>query len=435
MNITMIGTGYVGLVTGTCFAEKGFNVTCVDLNEDKINKLHNNIMPIYEPGLDKLVEKNVADNRLSFTTDLKSAVSKSDLVFICVGTPENKETGHADMKYVYGAAKEIGEALQGFTVIVDKSTVPVGTGDAVEKIIKETNPNADFAVASNPEFLREGSAISDFLNPDRVVVGTDNEKAKSMLANLYKWASDEGFSVMFTARRTAELIKYAANAFLAMKITYINEIADLCENVEANVEDVALGIGLDSRIGKKFLQAGPGYGGSCFPKDTMALVRTSEQFNSPIKLIQKTTELNEARKLNMVGKIKKAFNGDVKGKDIAILGLTFKANTDDMRESCSTVIIPELAKLGANIKAYDPQGMEEAKHLIKADITYCDSKEEALKNADGLVILTEWDEFKNLSVKEVTDLMKGNLFIDLRNLYDDKIMKQDSKIKYVSLGR
>lgn len=435
MNITMIGTGYVGLVTGTCFAEKGFNVTCVDLDEKKIGKLKNNIMPIYEPGLDKIVEKNVKDNRLFFTTDIDSAVKDSDLVFICVGTPTNKDTGHADLKYVHAAAAQIANSLTGFTVIIDKSTVPVGTGDDVEQIIKNTNPNADFAVASNPEFLREGSAISDFLNPDRVVVGTENPKAVKLMSELYQWAEDDGFEVMFTARRTAELIKYAANAFLAMKITYINEIADLCENVGANVKDVATGIGLDTRIGEKFLQAGPGYGGSCFPKDTLALVRTSEQYSSLVELIKKTTELNETRKLKMVDKIVKAFNGDINGKTIAVLGLTFKANTDDMRESCSTVIIPELVKLGANIKAYDPQGMEEAKHVIKADIAYCENKETALKDADGLVILTEWSEFKNLSVKEVAGLMKGDLFIDLRNLYNLADMNSQSDVKYISLGR
>lgn len=433
MRIAMIGSGYVGLVSGACFSEFGINVVCVDKDEKKIKDLENGIIPIYEPGLDKLVKDNYEAKRLSFSTNLKEAVKDVDAIFIAVGTPTRRGDGHADLSYVYKASEEIAEAIEGYTVIVNKSTVPVGTGKEVEEIIKKTNPNADFDVVSNPEFLREGSAIGDFMRPDRVVIGTESDRAKDVMRKLYRVLYLIETPIVFTSRETSELIKYASNAFLAMKISYINEIADLCEKVNANVHDVAKGMGLDGRIGNKFLHPGPGYGGSCFPKDTLALVKTAEQYESPISLIEATININDNRKVAMAEKIIKACQGDVKGKNIAILGLTFKPNTDDMRDSASLVIVPKLVEQGANVSVFDPQGMEEAKKQISG-VKWCESSYETMENADALVILTEWNEFRTLQIEEVKKQMKGNVVVDLRNIFDTKDMR-DEGFEYVSIGR
>ena len=404
MRIVMIGSGYVGLVSGACFADFGHDVVCVDKDAGKIDKLKAGGIPIYEPGLDALVAKNVAAGRLSFTTDLAGPVGEAEVVFIGVGTPTRRGDGHADLSYVYGAAKEIAAALKRFTVVVTKSTVPVGTGDEVERIIRETNPAAEFAVASNPEFLREGAAIEDFKRPDRIVVGIEDERARGPMEQVYRPLYLNKAPVLFTRRRTSELIKYAANAFLAMKITFINEVADLCEKVGADVQEVSRGIGLDNRIGGKFLHAGPGYGGSCFPKDTLALVKTAQDYDSPLRLIETTVAVNDTRKRAMARKVIAAMGGDVHGKTIAILGLTFKPNTDDMREAPSIAIIQALQDAGATVRAYDPEGMEAARPMLE-NVTYVRSAYEAADGAAAVVIVTEWDAFRALDLPRLKALM------------------------------
>ncbi len=433
MNIVVIGTGYVGLVSGTCFAEFGFNVTCVDKIAEKITKLQQGIVPIYEPALDDMVKRNIKAGRLSFSCDLKDALKNSDVVFIAVGTPTKKDDGCADLQYVYASAKEIALSLDDrYRLIVVKSTVPVGTGRKVAQIIKVNNEKANFDMASNPEFLREGSAIEDFMHPDRVVIGTDTEKAQKIMAKLYEPLSKDNVPLLFTEIETSELIKYTANAFLAMKITFINEISDLCEKCGANIRDVAKGIGLDSRIGSKFLQAGPGYGGSCFPKDTLALIQIGKEYSSPIRSIETVVSINEKRKKDMAYRIIDALGGSVEGKDIAVLGVTFKPNTDDMREAPALDILPILTKAGAKLKAYDPKGMDEAAKLLK-DIEWTASSSEALKDADALVILTEWEEFYKITPTDLKKLMKGKTIIDLRNVMDLKAMK-DEGFTYSCIG-
>ena len=431
MRIAMIGTGYVGLVSGACFSEFGHHVTCVDKDSGKIDRLNAGSIPIFEPGLKAVVADNVKAGRLSFSGDLASSVKDADAVFIAVGTPSRRGDGHADLSYVFGAAEEIAAALDGYTVIVTKSTVPVGTGRKVEDIIKRIRPDADFDVASNPEFLREGSAIEDFRRPDRIVCGTLSERARERLRELYRPLFLNETPMLFTSRETSELIKYAANAFLATKITFINEMADICEAVGANVQEVARGIGLDGRIGSKFLHAGPGYGGSCFPKDILALIRTAAEAGAPSRIVEAVARVNDDRKERMAEKIEKAFGG-VKGKTIAVLGLTFKPNTDDMRDAPSLVIVPKLKELGARLKAYDPEGMDEARKLL--DIEYCADAYTALDGADGVVILTEWNEFRALDVGRMKQLLKRPLMVDLRNIYRPEEMERDG-FSYVSVGR
>lgn len=436
MNITIIGTGYVGLVSGTCFAEFGVNVTCVDKDEEKIRNLRKGIIPIYEPGLDELVKKNINQGRLKFEIDLSKSVNQSDAIFIAVGTPSRKKDGHADLSYVYAVAEEIAKNLKNFSVIVNKSTVPVGTGENVSKIIKKINPKLKFDVASNPEFLREGSAINDFMRPDRVVIGCKSEKAKNILKELYRPLYLLETPIIFTDRETAELIKYAANSFLATKITFINEISNLCEKVGANVNDVSIGIGLDGRIGKKFLHPGPGYGGSCFPKDTLALVKTAKDHRSPLSLIENVVESNNQRKKSMHKRILNSI-GKSKKKVICILGLTFKPNTDDMRDSPSLDIIPALIKNECDLKVFDPEGMKEAKEYFKEysdKILWCKDSYEASKGSDALVILTEWNEFRALDLKRLKKLMNKPLIIDLRNIYNPVELKSLG-FEYFSLGR
>lgn len=431
MRIAMIGAGYVGLVSGACLSEFGHEVICVDKDPAKIATLTQGGIPIYEPGLDEIVAANIKCGRLSFTTDLKEAVSNSEVIFIGVGTPSRRGDGHADLTYVYAAAEEIAKALTGYTVIVTKSTVPVGTSRAIEKIIKATRPNAQFDMASNPEFLREGSAIEDFRRPDRVVVGCDTERARDVMREVYRPLFLNETPILFTSRETSELIKYAANAFLATKITFINEMADICEKVGGNVQDVARGIGLDGRIGKKFLNAGPGYGGSCFPKDTLALIRTASELGAPSRIVEAVVAVNERRKLDMAKKIEAAFGG-VKGKTIAVLGLTFKPNTDDMRDAPSLVILPYLQEAGATIRAFDPEGHKEAaKHLT---LTYCSNAYEALTGADGVVLLTEWNEFRALDLPRVKAALKFPVMVDLRNIYKPTQMVE-AGFHYVSVGR
>jgi UDPglucose 6-dehydrogenase len=429
----MVGTGYVGLVSGACFSEFGVDVVCVDKDADKIRRLSQGECIIYEPGLEVLLEKNLESGRLRFTTDLGDAVTGADAVFIAVGTPSRRGDGYADLSYVFAAAEEIGRALDGYTVVVTKSTVPVGTGRKVQSIIGETSPNADFDVASNPEFLREGSAINDFMRPDRVVIGTDSQRAAGVLSELYRPLYLLETPIIQTTLETAELTKYAANAFLAAKITFINEIADLAEKVGANVQDVARGIGLDGRIGRKFLHAGPGYGGSCFPKDTLALVRTARDAGAPLRIIETVVEVNEARKVHMVDKITDACGGSVDGCTIAVLGLTFKPNTDDMRESPSLEIVPGLQKRGATVRAFDPQGMDEAKRMMDG-VVWCADTYETIKDADALVIITEWNEFRALDLDRVRKLLKRPLMVDLRNIYPQREMKQ-AGFDYHSIGR
>lgn len=436
MNITIIGTGYVGLVSGTCFAEFGVNVTCVDKDEEKIKNLRKGIIPIYEPGLDELVKKNINQGRLKFEIDLSKSVNLSDAIFIAVGTPSRKKDGHADLSYVYAVAEEIGKNLKNFSVIVNKSTVPVGTGENVSKIIKKINPSLKFDVASNPEFLREGSAINDFMRPDRVVIGCKSEKAKNILKELYRPLYLLETPIIFTNRETAELIKYAANSFLATKITFINEISNLCEKVGANVNDVSIGIGLDGRIGKKFLHPGPGYGGSCFPKDTLALVKTAQDHKSPLGLIENVVESNDKRKKSMHKRILNSI-GKSKKKIISILGLTFKPNTDDMRDSPSLDIIPALIKNKCDLKVFDPEGMKEAKEYFKKysdKILWCKDSYEASKGSDALVILTEWNEFRALDLKRLKKLLNKPVIIDLRNIYNPLELKSLG-FEYFSLGR
>lgn len=433
MRIAMIGTGYVGLVSGACFSEFGTDVVCVDKDAGKIDRLLDGVMPIYEPGLDALVEKNVAAGRLSFTTDLDAAVKGTDAVFIAVGTPTTEGDGHADLSYVYAAAAEIGHAMDDYTVVVTKSTVPVGTGREVHRIISEIRSADEFDVASNPEFLREGSAIEDFMRPDRVVIGTDSEKASEVLRQLYRPLYLMETPILYTKIETAELIKYAANTFLAAKITFINEVANLCEKVGANVQEVARGIGLDGRIGSKFLHAGPGYGGSCFPKDTLALVQTAKDFDAPLKIIEAVVQVNEERKHQMADKIIAAAGGSVDGKTIAVLGLTFKPNTDDMRDSPSLAIVPALQQAGATVRAFDPQGMEEAREMLPGTV-FCDDAYETMEGADALAIVTEWNEFRLLDLERVKGLLSAPLLVDLRNIYKpDEIIK--AGFDYYSVGR
>lgn len=433
MKIAIIGTGYVGLVSGACFSEFGITVVCVDMDAGKIEGLKQGIMPIYEPGLDDLVANNVKAGRLSFTTNLKEAVCDADAVFIAVGTPARKGDGHADLSYVYGAAEEIAEAMTGYTVIVTKSTVPVGTGREVEQVIEKAFPGRDYDVVSNPEFLREGSAIEDFMRPDRVVIGTQSERAREVMRKLYQPLFLIETPILFTSRQSSEMIKYAANTFLATKITFINEIADLCETVDADVHDVARGIGLDGRIGRKFLHAGPGYGGSCFPKDTLALVRTAQQMGCPLRIVETVVDINDKRKKNMATKIIKACDGSVAGKTIAMLGVTFKPNTDDMRDSPSLDIVAALQSAGATIRAFDPEGMKEAKHMM-TDVVWCDSAYETMEGADALTIVTEWNEFRALDFDRVKSLLSSPVFIDLRNVYNPREMA-DIGMKYTCIGR
>lgn len=433
MRVAMIGTGYVGLVSGACFADFGHVVTCVDKDASKIERLHKGIMPIYEPGLDKLVETNVNEERLFFTTEARDAIAGADAVFIAVGTPSRRGDGHADLSYVYAAAEEIAGLVDGFTVVVTKSTVPVGTGDEVEAIIRKANPDADVAVVSNPEFLREGAAIKDFKIPDRVVVGTDDDRAKDVMSELYRPLFLNQTPIIYTERRTSELIKYAANAFLAVKITFINEMADLCEKVGANVQEVSRGIGLDGRIGSKFLNAGPGYGGSCFPKDTLALTKTANDYGSPVRIVDTVVEVNAARKKSMATKIIGAMGGDVKGKTIGVLGLAFKQNTDDMRDAPSLDIIPALTAAGAKIRAFDPEAMEEAKHLLEG-VEYADNPYQALEGADAMVIITEWDQFRALDMRRIKDTLKAPIVVDLRNIYAADDMAKRG-FDYTSIGR
>ena len=433
MRIAVIGTGYVGLVSGACFSEFGVEVTCVDQDRAKIAQLQNGRMPIFEPGLEALVAKNAAAGRLSFTTDLPAAVAGSEAVFIAVGTPSRRGDGHADLSYVRTAAEEIGRALTGYAVVVTKSTVPVGTGREVAEILRRMNPPGGFDVASNPEFLREGSAIEDFMRPDRVVIGADSEVARAVMRALYRPLYLLETPMLFTDIETAELIKYAANAFLATKITFINEIADLCERVGADVQDVANGIGLDGRIGRKFLHAGPGFGGSCFPKDCRALVRTAREAEAPLTIVETVVRVNDARKESMADKIIAACGGSVAGSTLAVLGLTFKPNTDDMRESPSLTILPRLTTAGATIRAYDPEGMDEAKQRLP-ELVYCADAYETMAGADALVLLTEWNAFRALDLTRVRALLASPLIIDLRNIYQPHEMIA-AGLSYVSIGR
>jgi UDPglucose 6-dehydrogenase len=433
MHVAMIGAGYVGLVSGACFSEFGVNVICVDSNAARIERLERGEMPIYEPGLDNLVLSNVRAKRLSFTTDLKAAVTGAEAVFIAVGTPSRRGDGHADLSYVYAAAREIAEALDGYTVVVTKSTVPVGTGDEVERIIRKARPDADFDVVSNPEFLREGSAISDFMRPDRIVIGTESERAQEVMRHLYRVLYLIETPIVFTSRTTSELVKYAANTFLATKITFINEIADLCEEVGADVQDVARGIGLDGRIGRKFLHAGPGYGGSCFPKDTLALAKTARAAGNPLRIVETVIDINDKRKKGIAQKVVAACGGSVMGKTIAVLGLTFKPNTDDMRDAPSLDIIPALQRAGATVRAFDPEGMTQAKALLNG-VVWCDDAYETLIEADALTILTEWNEFRALDLERMKSLMKSPVMIDMRNIYDSSAMAE-AGFRYASIGR
>lgn len=433
MRIAMIGGGYVGLVSGACFAEFGTEVTLVEADEQKLAALCEGRIPIYEPGLNTLVEENVTAGRLTFTGDLTAALQGVEAVFIAVGTPSRRGDGHADLSYVYAAAREIGEAMEDYTVVVTKSTVPVGTGREVHRIISEVRSADMFDVASNPEFLREGSAIEDFMRPDRVVIGTESERARELLRHLYRPLFLLETPILFTAIETAELIKYAANTFLAAKITFINEVADLCEKVGANVQEVARGIGLDGRIGGKFLHAGPGYGGSCFPKDTLALVKTAQDQGAPLRIIETVVAVNDRRKKQMAEKIIAAAGGSVKGKTIAVLGLTFKPNTDDMRDSPSLDIVPALQAAGATVRAFDPQGLEESRHLLPG-VVFCNDAYDTMKGADALTIITEWNEFRLLDLDRVKSLLSRPLLIDLRNIYKDDEMRA-AGFDYYSVGR
>jgi UDPglucose 6-dehydrogenase len=432
MRVAMIGTGYVGLVSGACFADFGHVVTCVDKDAGKVAALTRGEIPIHEPGLDELVERNAAAKRLSFTTDLAAAVGNAEAVFIAVGTPSRRGDGHADLTYVYEAAREIAGALKGFMVIITKSTVPVGTGDEVERIIRETAPKAEFAVVSNPEFLREGAAIRDFKLPDRVVVGAEDERARAVMTELYRPLFINRNPVMFTDRRTAELIKYAANAFLATKIAFINEVADLAEKVGADVQEIARGIGLDNRIGAKFLHAGPGFGGSCFPKDTVALLKTGQDNAAPLRIVEAVVAANDQRKRAMARKVS-ALAGELRGKTVAVLGLTFKPNTDDMRESPSIPLITALQDLGATVRAYDPAGMAQAKEMLKG-VTFCDNEYDCAKGVSALVIVTEWEQFRALDFARLKKDMAEPVLVDLRNVYRPDEMARHG-FKYESVGR
>ncbi|KQM46275.1 UDP-glucose/GDP-mannose dehydrogenase family protein [Sphingomonas sp. H160509] len=433
MRITMIGSGYVGLVSGACFADFGHEVVCIDKDQRKIDALHQGKMPIFEPGLDDLVARNVREGRLTFGTDLTDGVKNADAIFIGVGTPSRRGDGHADLTYVYAAAEEIGRAIDGYTVVVTKSTVPVGTGDEVERIIRAANPGAEFGVVSNPEFLREGAAIDDFKRPDRIVIGSEDERATEVMRQVYRPLSINAAPILVTGRRTAELIKYAGNAFLATKITFINEIADLCEKVGADVQDVARGIGLDNRIGKKFLHAGPGYGGSCFPKDTLALLKTSQDYDAPQRIVEAVVAVNDNRKRAMGRKIIAAMGGDVRGKTVAVLGLTFKPNTDDMRDSPAIAVIQALQDAGAKVQAHDPEGVEQAK-LVLQNVDYRDGPYEAIEGADAVAILTEWNAYRALDLARVKSLLSAPIMIDLRNVYNPKDIEA-AGFNYTGIGR
>jgi UDPglucose 6-dehydrogenase len=433
MRVAMIGTGYVGLVSGACFADFGHEVTCVDKDTGKIAALERGEVPIFEPGLNDLVAVNMRAGRLKFTTDLPGAVAAADAVFIAVGTPSRRGDGHADLSYVFAAAREIADALSGFTVVITKSTVPVGTGDEVERIIREVRPNVECAVVSNPEFLREGAAIQDFKHPDRIVVGTEDERAREVMTEIYRPLYLNRSPILFTGRRTAELIKYAANAFLATKITFINEIADLAEKVGADVQEVARGIGLDNRIGAKFLHAGPGFGGSCFPKDSVALIKTGQDHNSPLRIVEAVVAVNDARKRAMARKVAAALGGELRGKTIAVLGLTFKPNTDDMRDSPSIPLVTALQDLGAKVRAFDPVGMEQAKPLL-ANVTFCDDAYSCAKGASALVIVTEWEQFRALDFARLKAVMERPVLVDLRNIYSPEEVAHHGFV-YESVGR
>ncbi|MES2712704.1 MAG: UDP-glucose/GDP-mannose dehydrogenase family protein [Pseudomonadota bacterium] len=434
MHITMIGAGYVGLVSGACFAEFGHDVVVLDKDPAKIDALLAGRMPIYEPGLEKLVAENVRDGRLTFTTDLNLAVSRAEAVFLAVGTPTRRGDGHADLSYVFAAAEEVARAVSRPIVLVTKSTVPVGTGAQLREIVRRIRPDLAIEVASNPEFLREGNAIGDFMRPDRVVIGVDSERAEAVLKRLYRPLFLIETPVVATAIETAEMIKYAANAFLAMKITFINEVADLCEKVGADVHDVARGIGLDGRIGRKFLHPGPGYGGSCFPKDTLAFARTGQDYASPLRLVETTVAVNEARKEAMAGRIIAACGGSVDGKTIAVLGLTFKPETDDMRDAPSLTVLPLLAEAGARIAAFDPAGTELARPLLPGGVRYAENPLDAARGADALVLLTEWNEFRALSAERLKKAMRGDVVLDLRNVWDPAAMRE-AGFRYHSIGR
>jgi UDPglucose 6-dehydrogenase len=433
MRIAVIGTGYVGLVSGACFSDFGHYVTCVDKDAGKIEALQRGVMPIYEPGLDQLVERNVCGGRLSFTTDLPSAVSEAEAVFIAVGTPSRRGDGHADLSYVYDATREIATALRRPAAIITKSTVPVGTGDEVERIIRETAPGAEAWVVSNPEFLREGAAIEDFKKPDRIVVGTENEKAADIMREIYRPLYLNKAPLLFTSRRTAELIKYAANAFLATKITFINEIADLCERVGADVQGVSEGIGLDNRIGPKFLHAGPGYGGSCFPKDTLALLKTAEDYQASLRIVDAVVSVNDARKRAMGRRVIDALGGDARGKTVTLLGLTFKPNTDDMRDAPSIDIVQALQDAGARVRGFDPEGVEQARAMM-TDVEFIDSPYEAAKGADAVVLVTEWDVLRALDLDQLASMMKQPILVDLRNVYFPEDAEQ-AGFAYHGIGR
>lgn len=433
MKVAVIGTGYVGLVSGTCFSEFGFDVWCVDKNKEKIDSLNRGEVPIYEPGLEALIRKNVEAERLFFTTDLKEAVRKAQVVFIAVGTPPDPKTGHADLTYVFDAAKEIAQAIDGYTVVVTKSTVPVDTNRRVEEVIRKARPDAEVDVVSNPEFLREGSAIEDFMRPNRVVVGARTERAKEVMRQLYRPLFLLETPMLFTSPESSELIKYASNSFLAIKISFINQIADLCEKCGADISDVAKGVGLDQRIGNKFLHTGPGYGGSCFPKDTLALVHTAKDYKTPISIVEAVVDYNEERKSHMADKIIEACGGSVKGKKIAILGVAFKPNTDDMRDAPSLTIIPKLQNAGASIHAYDPAAMKHAAAFLE-NVTWGEDAYDVLEGADCTVILTEWNEFRSLQWVKFKERVKATLIVDLRNIYKLSDMKAEG-ISYISLGR
>jgi UDPglucose 6-dehydrogenase len=433
MQIAMVGSGYVGLVSGACFADFGHKVCCIDKDAGRIAALNNGKMPIYEPGLAELVMNNVRQNRLSFANDLREAVAAADAVFIAVGTPSRRGDGHADLSYVYQAAREIATALEGFTVVVTKSTVPVGTGDEVERIIRESRPGADVAVVSNPEFLREGAAISDFKRPDRILIGLEDKRAEQVMREIYRPLYLNQAPILVTNRRTSELTKYAANAFLATKITFINEIANLCEEVGADVQDVARGIGLDNRIGAKFLHAGPGYGGSCFPKDTQALIKTAQDYGTPVRIVETVAAVNEQRKRAMARKVLAACGGSVRGKVIALLGLTFKPNTDDMRDSPSIAIVTALQDAGAKLNVFDPEGMEQAK-LYLENLNYCSDPYACCEAASALVIITEWDAFRALDLGRVKTLLAAPVLVDLRNIYDPAELKRQG-FNYLCVGR
>jgi UDPglucose 6-dehydrogenase len=433
LRIAMIGTGYVGLVSGACFSEFGVDTICVDKDPSKIERLQRGEIPIYEPGLDDLVAKNVRAGRLSFSLDLAEAVGAADAVFIAVGTPSRRGDGHADLTYVFAAAEEIARALNGYTAVVTKSTVPVGTSREVARVIRETRPDADFDVCSNPEFLREGSAIGDFMRPDRVVIGAESERAQALMRELYRPLYLTETPIVMTSPETAELTKYAANAFLATKITFINEIADLCEKVGADVQHVAKGIGLDGRIGRKFLHAGPGYGGSCFPKDTLALVRTAQDYGAPVRIVETVVEVNDSRKRAMVDRIVTAAGGSVAGKTVGVLGVTFKPNTDDMRDAPSLAIIPALQAAGAKVQAYDPAGMKEAAHLLPG-VQWKDDAYAAVEGADVAAFLTEWNELRALDLDRVCALMRRPSIVDLRNIYNPADMAA-AGFFYSSIGR